>query len=89
MKRLMNILMLSCKKASGLIEKKIHFSLGPVEKIQLFIHTGMCDACKSYQKQSKDMDSILNDHIQSNDTISEPLSDDFKRQIINKLEENN
>lgn len=83
--------MLSCKKASGLIEKQLHFSLRPIEKIQLFMHTSMCDACKNYQKQSKDMESLLNDHIhsdlQSPDSSSEVLSDDFKGQIIKKLEE--
>lgn len=82
--------MLSCRKASGLIEKQLNFSLGPVEKIQLFMHTSMCDACKSYQKQSKDMESLLNDHIHSDieqDSPSESLSDDFKGNIIKKIEE--
>jgi len=82
--------MLSCQKASGLIEKKLHFSLGPIEKVQLFMHTSMCEACRSYQKQSKDMDSLLNDHIHSNtdtpDSNHEALSGDFKDQIIKKLE---
>ena len=83
--------MLSCRKATGLIEKKLHFSLGPIEKIQLFMHTSMCDACKSYQKESKDMDSLLSDHIHSHlqtpDSSSEVLSDDLKEQIIKKLED--
>ena len=54
------------------------------------MHTSMCEACRSYQKQSKDMDSLLNDHIHSNtdtpDSNHEALSGDFKDQIIKKLE---
>ncbi len=92
MKKIMNILMLSCKKASGLIEKKSHFPLSPIEKIQLIMHTRMCDACKNYQKQSKDMDSLLIEHIHSNpqtsDSSDEVLTDDFKKLIIKKSEEN-
>ena len=65
MKKLMNILMLSCKKASGLIEKKLHFSLSPMQKIQLIMHTSMCDTCKKFQKQTLELDSILKEHIQS------------------------
>lgn len=91
MKKLMNILLLSCKKASGLIEKKLHFPLSPIEKIQLTIHKSMCDVCKKHQDQSIELDALLKDHI-SNDTTSgnipsEKLSKDFKIQLINKIEE--
>lgn len=91
MKKLMNILLLSCKKASGLIEKKLHFPLNPVEKIQLAIHTSMCDACKKHQHQIIELDAMLKDHISSDttfkDTSSEKLSDIFKSQLIKKIEE--
>ena len=92
MKKLMNFLLLSCQKASGLIEKKSNFSLNPIEKVQLIIHTSMCDACKGFQVQSEKIDSLLEDHIhtgpQKSNTSSDSLSADFKNQIINKLEEN-
>ena len=91
MKKLMKVLMLSCEKAPGLIEKKSIFSLNQLEKIQLFLHTSMCDACKSYQKQSNELDTLIEGHIhtkhQSPDTSTPALSDDFKKQIIKKLEE--
>ena len=88
MKKLMNILMLSCKRASGLIEKKANLSLNPLEKVQLFIHTGMCDACKSYEKQSKDLDSILDKHMHSTkpESSKDTLSTDIKNKIISDLE---
>ncbi len=90
MKKLMNFLLLSCKKASGLIEKKLHFPLNPIEKVQLAIHTSMCDACKKHQNQSIELDVMLKDHISSDSTLpkipSEKLSESFKSQLIKKLE---
>jgi hypothetical protein len=52
MKKLMNILFLSCLKATELIEKKLHFKLSFKEKLQLKVHKTMCDACRLYEKQS-------------------------------------
>lgn len=52
MKKLMNILFLSCLKASELIEKKMHIKLSFVEQMQLRAHKMMCDACTAYEKQS-------------------------------------
>ena len=52
MKKLMHRLFLSCLKATELIEKKLHFELSGKEKLQLKMHTMMCDACSSYEKQS-------------------------------------
>ena len=92
MKRIMNFLMLSCKKSSGLIEKKLHFQLNPIEKIQLLVHTSMCDACKSYQNQSKEFDTLLDKHIHHNpeltDDHDDPLPDDIKKRILQELGEN-
>ena len=80
--------MLSCKRATGLIEKRLHFSLSPIEKVQLFFHTGMCDACKSYEKQSKSLDSILDKHMHpsQSDISKEALSPEIKSKIISDLE---
>lgn len=52
MKKLMNILFLSCLKATELIEKKLHLRLSFKEKLQLKAHKMMCDACRLYEKQS-------------------------------------
>lgn len=52
MKELMHKLFLSCLKATELIEKKLHFRLSGKERMQLKMHKMMCNACKSYEKQS-------------------------------------
>ena len=84
--------MLSCKKASGLIEKKLHFPLNTVEKLQLKFHTSMCEMCSSYQDQSEDFDKLLNDQVNA-DSISstapkEGLSQDIKDNILKQIEKN-
>jgi hypothetical protein len=90
MKNIMNSLLLSCKKASGLIEKKLHFPLNPIEKVQLFVHTNMCDACQKYQRESVEMDALLDTHITSesipDSSSSDKLSDDFKSHLIRKID---
>jgi len=48
----MNILFLSCLKASALIEKKLHVRLTFQERLQLKMHKMMCEACTRYEQQS-------------------------------------
>ena len=91
MKKLMTYLMLSCRKATELIEKKIGFSLNPMEKTQLFLHTSMCNACRTYEKQSKSLDQILYKYLGKEEkshehSVQKSASDDFKQKIISSLE---
>ena len=52
MKKLKNLLFLSCLKATELVEKKLHFKLSVRERVQLKMHMMMCNACPLYEKQS-------------------------------------
>jgi hypothetical protein len=61
MKKIMNTLMLSCRKATELIEKQSVFELNTLEKTQLFFHLKVCEACKQYEKQSTIIDTIMQD----------------------------
>lgn len=92
MKKIMNILMLSCCKATELMEKELHFKLNALEKIQLRLHTSMCNACNTYQKNNKLMEDALTKHISSTKTPKKysnaTLSDEFKKYLIKHLEEN-
>lgn len=58
--------MLSCKKATELIERKQIEELDLVKEIQLKFHLAVCSACKSYSKQSKEINKILELHINRN-----------------------
>ncbi|MBW6479649.1 MAG: hypothetical protein K0B37_09495 [Bacteroidales bacterium] len=84
MKKLMNILFLSCLKATELIEKKLYFKLSVKEKMQLKMHKMMCDACTNYEKQSMLMDHALL-KIEKPEKISLDLST-FKKNIQKKME---
>lgn len=91
MKRLMNILVLSCQKASELIEKQQYFGLTSTEKIRLLMHTSMCDACSSWQKQSSDIDQVLQQRAEEPtppDTNTEVGLSEAKMAIFRKLKSN-
>lgn len=87
MKKLMNILMLSCKKASELIDKRSLSKLSWTENLQLNMHTAMCDGCKAYENQSHFLDKMLHKHIKSQDESKVPQveNNDLKNKIISKL----
>jgi hypothetical protein len=53
MKKKSNLVMVSCKKASELIEQKQVQTLSLPEKIRLSIHTKLCKQCKKFEKVSQ------------------------------------
>ncbi len=87
MKRLINFLMLSCKNASALIDKKSLFGLTRKEKVMLIMHVAFCDACAAYEKQSRLIDGILHTYIHSHSEANFPVIEnkELQKQIISKL----
>ncbi len=79
--------MLSCHKATELIEKKTVFSLSPVEKVQLYMHTRVCDACRNYQQQSELLDKVIQKELESLEEEKMSLDQDSDNQRINRLKE--
>ncbi len=63
MKSLSHIFLLSCHKATELIEKKSLFPLSTVEKTQLYLHLKMCKACQTYSRQSVEIDKMLQEYL--------------------------
>lgn len=55
--RIQHILILSCSKATRLIEKKLHGRISCVEKLQLDAHMLHCKWCASYQKKVRILDT--------------------------------
>ncbi|MCR9289646.1 MAG: hypothetical protein NXI23_19900 [Bacteroidetes bacterium] len=55
----MQKIMLSCEEVTLLMEKKLEEKHSLKERIALFFHTMMCDACKQYEKQTRLLDSFL------------------------------
>lgn len=85
MKKIMNILMLSCKKATELIEKRLVTGLSGIEKIQLKVHTVVCKNCSTYEKQSDIIEKGMA-QISQLDKESMKLSNEKKEQILEQLE---
>jgi len=90
MKKLIHVIVLSCKKATFLIEKRIYSRLSLIEKIQLRLHMSLCDACVKYKKQSWLLHKMLkhfdHDH-QAGNMPSESSVEELKKKISNKLDE--
>ena len=52
LKKWMNRVFYSCRNVTEMVEKKKVIGLSPVEKIRYQGHLLMCQACRSYEKQS-------------------------------------
>ena len=78
--------MLSCKKATELVEKRIVEGLSSKEKVQLKMHNSMCDACRSYEKQSIIMDEAVKQYANGHHHNNLKLPSDSKEEIIKSLE---
>ncbi len=85
----MNVLVLSCKEATGLVEKKQVTGLSLREKAQLKIHLWMCSACRSYEKQSRLMDRMLERIVKSTKEELQRLDDSSKRKILQRIKDSN
>ena len=85
MKKMMNIIMLSCKKATELIEKRWVTKLSPIEKIQLKMHTAVCSQCATYEDQSAIIEKSL-EKINKKENVPMKLSTEKKEQILEALD---
>lgn len=87
--KIMHFLFLSCLKATELIEKRFHFKLSFIEKIQLELHKMMCDACKMYEKQSEIIEEgikVHHHHHHQRHHSDEIDAEQLKKQIHTKLQ---
>lgn len=56
---LIHSLNVSCDKASALMEEREFRALSGGERVGLWFHMRICDACKAYEKQSQAIDRLL------------------------------
>lgn len=80
---IMNAMILSCVKATELMELREVAPLSLVEKIQLKMHVTMCSGCKNYMKQTKLINQLLNKNF--NSTPPTLGTDELEATIIKKL----
>ncbi|PKL78495.1 MAG: hypothetical protein CVV25_11440 [Ignavibacteriae bacterium HGW-Ignavibacteriae-4] len=86
MKKLKDFLMLTCKKAATLIDKKAEVKLSWKENMQLTMHKSMCETCSAYEKQSKFMDKVLHRQIHADSEADLPIikNKELQDKIISK-----
>lgn len=60
-KKIIHLFVLSCEKATFLIEKQLHTSLSPLERLQLRIHLSLCNYCRAYKDKAIFLDKLLSD----------------------------
>jgi len=93
MKNLMQFILLSCLRATELIEKQFIGKLSWIQKLQLRLHTSACQICSHYEEQSSIIHHTLLKHIKSSNQTDEnglkPVElEQLKQKIILHLEEN-
>ena len=83
----MNLIMLSCKKATFLIEKSHDTPLSFIGKLQLSMHLKICDKCSRYQKQSLLIKKVLkSNHKNFSNPSNFKLSESSKIRIQRAVE---
>ena len=86
------MLMLSCKKATELVEKKHTFGLNRVEGFRLWLHLKMCDACHAYAQQTILISNAMKKFMlkdQPQDLKDLKLTDEFKEKLAKQMEQEN
>ena len=76
-------MMLSCVKATALMEMKEHVTLSFIKNMQLYLHTTMCSGCRNYMKQSRLINKLLQKKFRTLPVIEN--TDNLEAAIISKI----
>ncbi len=87
-KNFIHIFVLSCTKATCLIEKRLHTKLNLIERLQLYVHLSLCSHCLDYDKKAALLDKLTKASIRENEraAIFTPSEiDHFKIKVFNRI----
>lgn len=79
--------MISCKKATELIEKEEVVTLSVMERLHLRFHLYMCKACSTYKNQTKLINNFLEGYF-TGSSGKVIINDDLRKRILEKLIKN-
>ena len=79
----MNAMMLSCIKATQLMEMKEGAPLGFIKTMQLHMHTAMCSGCRNYMKQSQLINQLLHKNLSAVPVVEN--TEELETSIISKI----
>lgn len=83
-KSIIHFFVLSCEKATLLMEKEIQGSLNLLERIQLKIHLSICKDCTCYREKSHFLDSCIDKSTMDFEAdFSHEEIKDFKMKLMN------
>ena len=80
----MNLLNISCKKATYLVSKKEQGHINLFDRFTLRIHLSICSLCKRFEKQT----GLIINHAKHNHT-KEKLPNEVKERIVKKIVDSN
>ena len=80
---IMNTMMLSCVKATQLMEMKEVTPLGFIKTMQLNMHTAMCSGCRNYMKQSRLINQLLHKNLSAIPVVEN--TEELETSIISKI----
>lgn len=87
-KNFIHIFVLSCTKATFLIEKRLHKKLNILELLQLHIHLSLCSHCSNYNKKAELLDQLSKVSVQENEVkvvFNTSELEAFKEKVCKKL----
>ncbi len=73
---------ISCKRASELVHKKHNEGLTTTEKWRSKVHSSMCSACKTFEKQTDQIEMIIKSRMQKQASTT---VEDFKTDTLSKI----
>ncbi|MCB0655883.1 MAG: hypothetical protein KDC57_07100 [Saprospiraceae bacterium] len=82
-----NPLLVSCREATLLVEKKLQGQLTIKERVQLVVHTAICQACRGYQQQSGIIERALRAHFTPDGKVNQSDTGKLEERIIRLLED--
>jgi len=82
----MNAMMLSCVKATELMEMNEYVPLSFIKNMELYMHTAMCLGCRNYMKQSRLNNELLQKEFSTLPVIEN--TNDLEATIISKSYKN-
>lgn len=86
MKKIAHLIMLSCRKATELIEKQFMVKLTLKERVQLNLHKSICDACTAYEKQSRLLNDLLKKQASvTPDQMTQQENEALKANLLKQL----
>lgn len=81
-KNILHLFVLSCKKATFLIEKQLHTQISPMENLQLRTHLSLCKYCTAYKHKALFLDKLIERSASENSHLfSQQEVDDLKDKI--------